>query len=241
MPDEQTLGVILASFDFADEIRRHRLWFAAGAEWADVTGDKEKELILCGQWMEPVIYSYNKKENKLEEQSNTGLQDLKGWWQSVKTVDINGDGKLDMVLGNTGENFYLRPSKDQPVKLWLNDYDKSGTQDQFLTRTVEGKDMPVFLKHEMEFQMPILKKQNLKHGEFAKKTIQDLLPAAMLKTSQVKKFNYCASVVAINQGNGQFIIHKLPAMVQLSSVNAIRLLDVNNDHARMYQTRREKS
>jgi hypothetical protein len=101
--------------------------------------------------------------------------------------------------------------------------------DNILSRTVDGKDMPVFLKHDLEFQMPILKKQNLKHGEFAKKTIQDLLPEAILKTSQVKTFNYCSSIVAINEGNGRFSIHKLPQMVQLSSVNAIRCMDLNGD------------
>jgi hypothetical protein len=101
--------------------------------------------------------------------------------------------------------------------------------DNILSRTVDGKDMPVFLKHDMEFQMPILKKQNLKHGEFAKKTIQDLLPEDLLKSSQVKKFNYCPSIVAINQGNGQFNIQRLPVRVQLSSVNAIQSTDLNGD------------
>ena len=81
----------------------------------------------------------------------------------------------------------------------------------------------------MEFQMPILKKQNLKHGEFAKKTIQDMLPEDLLKTSQVKKFNYCPSIIAINLGNGQFKIEKMPAMVQFSSVNAIQCADLNGD------------
>jgi hypothetical protein len=85
------------------------------------------------------------------------------------------------------------------------------------------------LKHDMEFQMPILKKQNLKHGEFAKKTIQDLLPEDLLKTSQVKEFNYCPSIIAINEGNGRFSIRRLPAMVQLSSVNAIQCTDLNGD------------
>jgi hypothetical protein len=51
----------------------------------------------------------------------------------------------------------------------------------------------------------------------------------MLKTSTVKLFNYCSSIVAINLGNGQFRIQKLPPMVQLSSVNAIRCTDLNGD------------
>ncbi|MCX8481768.1 MAG: CRTAC1 family protein, partial [Sediminibacterium sp.] len=43
-------------------------------------------------------------------------------------------------------------------------------------------------------------------------------------------FNYCASIVAYNKGNGQFDIEKLPPEVQFSSVNAIKLLDVDNDN-----------
>ncbi|HET7000077.1 MAG TPA: FG-GAP-like repeat-containing protein [Puia sp.] len=197
-----------------------------GACWADVTGDTAKELIITGEWMAPRIFSFHTDHF---EEVQTNLKDLSGWWESVSVADVNGDGKMDLILGNIGENFYLQPDSAAPVKLWVNDYDQNGNMDNILSRTVDGKDMPVFLKHDLEFQMPILKKQNLKHGEFAKKTIQDLLPEAMVKTSQVKKFNYCPSVIAINEGNGQFSIHKLPTMVQLSSVNAIRVTDLNGD------------
>ncbi|MDP9040732.1 MAG: FG-GAP-like repeat-containing protein [Bacteroidota bacterium] len=197
-----------------------------GACWANISGGPDKDLVIAGEWMAPRVFSY--KTDHFEE-FKTNLTNLSGWWESVAATDVNGDGKMDLVLGNIGENFYLQPDSARPVKLWVNDYDQNGNMDNILSRTVDGKDMPVFLKHDMEFQMPILKKQNLKHGEFAKKTIQDLLPEDLLKTSQVKKFNYCSSIVAINQGNGQFVIHKLPAMVQLSSVNAIRVADINND------------
>src|SRR5436190_2744776 len=127
------------------------------AAWADVTGDGKKELIITGEWMSPVIYQYNKQTKKLDELKQTGLENMYGWWQTVKTGDINGDGREDLILGNIGENFYLRPDKENPVKLWLNDFDKSGTTDQFLTRTVEGRDVPVFLKREITDQFPGLR------------------------------------------------------------------------------------
>ena len=200
-----------------------------GAEWVNVTGDPGAELVLCGEWMSPVIYSYDRKSRKLVEVKQTGLEELHGLWQSLGAGDLNGDGKMDLVLGNIGENFYLRPSKENPVKLWLNDFDKSGTVDQFLTRTVEGRDMPVFLKREITDQFPALKKQNLRHSEYARRSIGELFGEDLMKSSQQKKFEYCQSVVAMNEGNGKFRIEVLPQRVQLSSVNAIMVSDINDD------------
>ncbi len=214
-----------------------RAGMITGAVWADVMGDKQKELIITGEWMATRIYSYNKKTKQLEEQQNTNLTELNGWWQTIAAGDINGDGKTDLIIGNIGENFYLRPDRENPVKLWLNDYDQSGTMDQFLTRTVRAdenesskRDMPVFLKREITEQFPGIKKGSLKHSEYAKKSIQDLFSKELIKKSAIKTFNYCQSIVAINEGNGKFRIEPLPQQVQLSSVNAIELADINGDN-----------
>ena len=198
------------------------------AVWADITGDNKRELIITGEWMAPRIFSYT--GNKFEELKNTNLTNLFGWWQTVTAADVNGDGKLDLILGNIGENFYLKPDSLHPVKMWLNDFDQSGSTDQFITKTIGEKDLPVFLKRDITEQFPALKKQNLKNSDYAKKSVQELFSKDLIERSQVKKFNYCSSVVAINNGNGSFTIQKLPAMVQLSSVNAICVTDINHDN-----------
>jgi hypothetical protein len=199
-----------------------------GAACADMDGDGQKELIIAGEWMAPRIFSW--KGDRFAEMT-TNLSGLQGWWESLAVADVNGDGKPDLILGNIGENFYLQPDSAHPVKLWVGDYDQNGITDNIMTRTIDGRDMPVFLKREMEQELPSLKKQNLKHSEFAKRSIRDLLPDTALEHSIVRTFNFASSIVALNQGNGKFSIQKLPAMTQLSSVNAIQCLDVNGDGA----------
>lgn len=203
-----------------------RIGMVTSAAFADITGDKKPELIIAGEWLSPTIFSYNNQ--KLEE-VKTNLSDMYGFWQSLAIADFDGDGKNDIMLGNYGENFYLHPDEKNPVKLFMNDYDGNGVIDKVFSRTVNGKDMPVFMKREITEQMPGLKKQNLRHHDYANKTIQDLFGADMINKSQIKTFNYCSSAIAWNDGNGKFSVQKLPLDVQLSSVNAIHVTDINND------------
>ena len=195
------------------------------AVWADVEGDNKKELVVTGEWMAPRIFDY--KNGKFGE-VKSNLNSLYGIWQTVTTADVNGDGKEDLLLGNIGENFYLHPDSAHPVKLFINDFNQNGNTDKIITSTINGKDLPVFLKRELQDQIPVVKKQNLRHEDYAKKSIQELFPS-LIDKSVVKPFNYCSSIIAINKGNGQFEIWKMPAMAQLSSVNVIRFIDVNKD------------
>jgi hypothetical protein len=197
-----------------------------GAVWTDVNGDAEKELIITGEWMNPKIFRF--RQDRFEEMK-TSLAGMFGWWQSVAAADINGDGRKDIILGNTGENFYLQPVPGSPVKLWIDDFDQNGHTNKIITYTVKGKDMPVLLKSEIQEHLPSIKSKNLKHREYAEKSIQELFPADVLAKAVTKVFNYTSSCVAINEGNGNFRVEKLPVMSQLSCINVILPTDVNGD------------
>jgi hypothetical protein len=198
----------------------------SGAVWANMRGDTQRELVVVGDWMTPRVFEYVRGSIKEIE---TNLNKKFGWWRSVQAADLNGDGKDDLVLGNIGENFYLHPDDQHPVKLWMNDFDQNNLLDKIMTHTVNGRDMTVFLKHEMEAQLPFLKKQNLLHKDFAMKSIQELIPGQVLNAAKVKQFNYPTSIIAMNEGNGKFNVIRLPDLVQWSSVNAILCEDLNHD------------
>jgi hypothetical protein len=201
------------------------LGMVTSAAYADVNGDGKKDLIVTGDWMYPRIFSFNGK--KFVE-LKTGLENLSGWWQSMEVADVDKDGDMDLILGNLGENFYLQPDSSHPVKLWIKDFDNNGTIDKVISRTVGGKDVPVFMKNDLIDQIPTLKRLNLTNRDYATKTIQQLF-GKELEDAQLKKVTYAASCIAYNDGKGHFTIKKLPVYMQLSSVNAITLKDVNND------------
>ena len=196
------------------------------AVFADLTGDAQAELLLVGEWMSPRLYTI---QNQQLTEAKTDLSSLKGWWQSVAVADLDGDKRMDIILGNTGENFYLKPTPEQPVRLWISDFDENGTADRIITRTVNKKDMPVFLKRDLTDQLPVLKKQNLKFEAYGNKTIQQLFPGEVMQKAQMYEFNSGASCIAYNEGDGRFLVQPLPVQVQFSSVNAIVCHDFNQD------------
>ena len=203
------------------------LGMVTSAAWSSMNGNAKNELVIVGEYMYPMIFTYS--NGKFEEQK-TNLNELFGWWQNIQVVDLDGDGRKDLILGNMGENGYLKPTAESPVKLWMNDFDGNESLDKILTRTVDGRDVPVFLKAEMQEQIPLIKKENLNYEVYAKKSFQELFKPELLEKATVKKYNYCSSIIAWNKGNGQFEIQKLPAAVQFSSLNAILPIDLNKDN-----------
>ncbi len=196
------------------------------AAWSDLNGDKLNELVVVGDWMNPKIFTF--KNGKFTE-NKSNLSDYSGFWGSVELVDLNGDKQLDIVLGNIGENFSLTVNNAQPLKLWLGDFDGNQTADKVMSKTIDGKDVPVFLKRDMAEQFPFLKSQNLKHADYATKTIQQLFDADKLRDATVKSINCVQSMVAYNSGSFTFEMKPLPAEMQFSCVNAIASTDVNAD------------
>ena len=59
--------------------------------------------------------------------------------------------------------------------------------------------------------------------------IQKLFLKELIDKPVVKKLKYPRSCVAINNGNGNFIIQPLPPMSQISCINVFYSLDINND------------
>lgn len=191
------------------------------AAWEDFDGDDRKDLVVTGDWMAPRIFT-STKDGLLPYKSN--LADHTGSWTAIHAEDLNGDGKPDLILGNRGTNSTYNIRESSPVKVFINDFDNNGTIEQISTRPINGRDVPIHLRRELSGQIASLKKQNLKFSEYATKSIEDLFQKDVLENSLVKTISTFKSVIAYNNGDGNFTIEELPAEVQFSCVYAIETI-----------------
>lgn len=185
--------------------------FVTGAVWVDINGDSKKELVLSTEW--GAIDAYVKDGKVYRQQS---LTTQKGWWQFVSAADIDGDGDQDLIAGNLGWNSRLKATEAQPVRMYYNDFDGNGKKEQILTYYVGGKEIPFASKAEFDKKLPSFKKQFLFAEDFAKASIEQVLPADKLGGSTLYEANWMANSLLMNDGKGNFSVEAMPWQAQLS-------------------------
>ncbi|NKI26117.1 VCBS repeat-containing protein [Arenibacter sp. 6A1] len=196
------------------------------AIWTDIDGDQKKDLVTVSEWGTATVYKNTGRRLVLMP---TSLDSMPGWWNAIEAADLDNDGDMDLILGNQGSNVPYAATEENPIKLWINDFDDNGTIEQIMSQNFDGKDYPIHQKKELTNQIVSLKKQNLKASEYAKRTVEELFSPEKIQQTIVKKASIQESVIAINEGQGKFVFKKLPNRVQFSCVCGIYCTDINND------------
>ncbi len=216
---------------FKDETKRlmpqaSALGMVTDATFADINNDRQPDLVVTQDWGAVQVF-------KNEAGGGLKLQNLNldaGWWNCLKASDIDGDGDLDFILGNLGQNSRIKANDKQPAELWTNDFDKNGKVEQIITcYTEDGRSYPMVQKPDLQKELPIIKKKFLKHADYAGKSIQEIFDEDQLKDAVVRKVSNGNSCFMINEGNFKFSIKALPIEAQFAPIHGIELFDYNND------------
>lgn len=197
------------------------------ATWVDLNKDGFLDLIVVGEWM-PITYFMNNKGNDFLQKMT--IPDTEGWWNCISKSDLDGDGDLDLVAGNWGENFKLKASKEKPLMLYTTDFDGNNKTENILEwyPPEDKKPYPFASKFDLFGQMPKFKKSNLKYAEYANKQVNDLFSPELLKKAQKNICRILSSCIIWND-NGKLSIETLPDEAQMSPVFALTIEDFDKD------------
>ncbi|HYC27482.1 MAG TPA: VCBS repeat-containing protein, partial [Chitinophagaceae bacterium] len=114
------------------------------AAWTDVNKDGKPDLIIVGQWMQPMIFM-----NEGGKFSATSISDsLSGWWNTITLADIDNDGDEDIIAGNWGLNSQVHANAHEPLEIICKDFDNNGSIDPILCFYIQGKSYPYVSRDE---------------------------------------------------------------------------------------------
>jgi len=197
-------------------------------DWADVDNDGDPDMVIVGDWM-PVKILINDNGTFKDKSVQFGLTDTEGWWHRIVAKDLNGDGKIDFVLGNNGLNSRFKASVQKPVTMYVNDFDMNGSIEQIICTYNGDKSYPLAMKDDLVKQIPSLERKYKKFEDYKDATIEDIFSPEVLQRSVKLSARIMENCVMINTGTGSFRIIPLPVEAQFSPVYAIDADDLDDD------------
>ncbi|GAA4425433.1 VCBS repeat-containing protein [Pontibacter saemangeumensis] len=196
--------------------------------WADYDNDGATDLIVAGDWMALTVY--RNKGNRFEKVTGAnGLNEARGFWQTVKAADFDKDGDMDFVAGNLGTNTKFRKRDGGALRMYVKDMDGNESLDHILAYSQQNNWYPVATKDELGKQLPLINKRFTDYQGYAGKAVEDIFGKDELKDARLLEVNTFESVYWENTGNGQFKKHALPREAQVSKMFAFQVADVNQD------------
>ncbi len=200
------------------------------ATWLDYDHDGKLDLIVVGDWM-PVRVFHQENGKLVDRSSDAGFANTSGWWSSVTAVNLRGNGRRDLILGNLGMNSCLRASPREPVRLYVGDFSHTGpgNVEQILTAYHDGASYPVASRDELVKKFPFMQAKFPTYKDFASTRIEDLFPREDLRNAQVREADTFASAIALDNGDGTFTIKPLPPEAQLAPIYATLAGDFDRD------------
>lgn len=202
------------------------LGMVTAATWSDIDHDGDPDLIVVGDWMPIIIL-----ENTPGAMKRKGyIPNSYGWWSSMIKRDLDGDGDDDFVLGNWGTNSKFQASPQEPLRMFVKDFDRNGTIEQILLWYPPGekKAYPFATKDDLVKQLPFLKNKISKYADYGHMTYEDLFDETQRKGA-VELMADCLTSAILWQDSTGFRLQTLPAAAQVSPVFSIVADDFNHD------------
>lgn len=205
----------------------NKIGMVTDAQWIDINNDGRKDLVLCGEFM-PITILINAKNGFTDKTVDYFDTPQKGFWNKISFVDVNGDGKPDLIAGNLGLNTQIKATDKEPAEMYFTDFDNNGSIDPFFNFYIQGKSYPFVSRDELNEQIYPMRRKFSSYKMYADATINEIFSADDLAKAGKLAINNIKTTLFINT-NGKFTTATLPIEAQFAPVSQIITGDFDHD------------
>ncbi len=186
---------------------------------------KERSLVIVGYWM-PVTFLDLGEDGTFTKRALPGTA---GWWNTIHPADLDGDGADDLLLGNRGLNSSIKATVEEPLRLYLEDFDNNLTIDPILTYYRHGKEWIYPGLNELKEQLPTIRLRYPTYAEYADNTFPEMMPERQRAAAEIREVQTFASGYLMNDGSGSYTFQEFPLEAQYAPISAFATAEVNGD------------
>ncbi|MBN8249719.1 MAG: VCBS repeat-containing protein, partial [Verrucomicrobia bacterium] len=226
--------------DPASAERFARLGLVTAALFSDLDADGDPDLVVSCEWG-PIRLFWNEggvlREREVQVRWGDGrsgpgrLSDLTGLWQGMVSVDLDEDGRLDLVAANWGANTSRQEGRIPGVgwRLWFGDLDTNGTVELLESRwdAAAGQEVLAGSRSRLTAAWPELAARYPTRRSLASASVSNVLASVASPVGSVS-VSVLESLVLLNRGD-HLEVRPLPAHAQWAPGTSLAVADFDGD------------
>ncbi|MFO0312022.1 MAG: FG-GAP-like repeat-containing protein [Planctomycetota bacterium] len=203
------------------------LGMVTAAQWTDLDGDGWLDLAVAASWQPVRVLGNDGGKGFADRTDALGLGALRGQWQSLAAADLDGDGDVDLALGNLGLNTKYKASADKPLRLFARDFDGNGTFDVVEAKAGADGLLPVRGLSCSSSAMPFVRQRFPTYDAFACANLGAIYGDALAQCLELS----CSELqhVVLRNDGARFAVLPLPRRAQLAPAFGIGVADFDGD------------
>lgn len=224
--------------DPADSALLASLGMVTAAVFSDLDGDGDPDLAVACEWGS--VHLFKNQAGTLTdwdppliwekpEGRPARLRDMTGWWNGVTPVDLDEDGRLDLVVANWGLNTKYGGGPGWETSLYHGDFDTNGTVELIESRrdAAGSREIPIATRAALVEAWPALQERFPTRRSMGLASVESLLGAQVSRSRRVS-VNSLESVVLLNRGD-HFEARPLPGEAQWAPAFGVVAADFDGD------------
>ncbi|WP_420458156.1 VCBS repeat-containing protein [Neolewinella sp.] len=149
-----------------------------------------------------------------------------GLWNTLYAVDLDGDGRQEVIAGNLGTNNQFSAVGERPLVLYHGRFFGAGQRIPLLAYTQDGREYPFAARDELMEILPGLKKRYPDYLTYSTATVQEVLGEALGESERLEAAELRSMVLHPSAAPRW---QALPMEAQRAPIFAVSALDATSD------------